>query len=56
VDFVGSDGGLLDLNTFSGLKSILSDHATGVVSYVLMNWDAVLTHPIIGYLKIRRTV
>ncbi|KIM44236.1 hypothetical protein M413DRAFT_68427 [Hebeloma cylindrosporum] len=48
VEFMGSDGGLLDLNNFSGLKSILSGPAGGVVGYALTSWDETLRHPIIG--------
>ncbi|KAF9483673.1 hypothetical protein BDN70DRAFT_873518 [Pholiota conissans] len=48
VEFMGSDGGLLDLNNFSGLKSILSGPAGGVVGYALTSWDAKEKHPIIG--------
>ncbi|KIM63244.1 hypothetical protein SCLCIDRAFT_15597 [Scleroderma citrinum Foug A] len=39
VEFMGSDGGLLDLRNFSGLKSILSGPAGGVVGYALTSWD-----------------
>jgi 5-oxoprolinase (ATP-hydrolysing) len=49
VEFMGSDGGLLDLNNFSGLKSILSGPAGGVVGYVLTSWDEKEKHPIIGF-------
>ena len=49
VEFMGSDGGLLDLNNFSGLKSILSGPAGGVVGYALTSWDEKEKHPIIGY-------
>lgn len=49
VEFMGSDGGLLDLNNFSGLKSILSGPAGGVVGYALTSWDGEKKHPIIGY-------
>ncbi|KAG5645317.1 hypothetical protein DXG03_006506 [Asterophora parasitica] len=48
VEFMGSDGGLVDLDNFSGLKSILSGPAGGVVGYALTSWDAVRKHPIIG--------
>ncbi|KAI0698026.1 5-oxoprolinase [Cytidiella melzeri] len=48
VEFMGSDGGLLDLNNFSGLKSILSGPAGGVVGYALTSWDADRKHPVIG--------
>lgn len=49
VEFMGSDGGLLDLNNFSGLKSILSGPAGGVVGYALTSWDEKEKHPIIGF-------
>lgn len=49
VEFMGSDGGLLDLNNFSGLKSILSGPAGGVVGYALTSWDETKKYPIIGY-------
>ena len=45
---MGSDGGLVDLNNFSGLKSILSGPAGGVVGYALTSWDENEKHPIIG--------
>ncbi|KAG1745101.1 Hydantoinase/oxoprolinase-domain-containing protein [Suillus paluster] len=48
VEFMGSDGGLLDLNNFSGLKSILSGPAGGVVGYALTSWDVKRKYPIIG--------
>ncbi|KAF9036133.1 hypothetical protein BDZ89DRAFT_1157685 [Hymenopellis radicata] len=48
VEFMGSDGGLLDLDNFSGLKSILSGPAGGVVGYALTSWDEKTKRPIIG--------
>ena len=48
VEFMGSDGGLLDLDNFSGLKSILSGPAGGVVGYALTSWDLKHKQPIIG--------
>ncbi|KAF7307667.1 hypothetical protein MKEN_01126600 [Mycena kentingensis (nom. inval.)] len=48
VEFMGSDGGLLDLDTFSGLKSILSGPAGGVVGYALTSWDEKKKQPVIG--------
>ncbi|KAF7297172.1 hypothetical protein MIND_00950300 [Mycena indigotica] len=48
VEFMGSDGGLLDLDNFSGLKSILSGPAGGVVGYALTSWDDKERKPIIG--------
>lgn len=49
VEFMGSDGGLLDFNNFSGLKSILSGPAGGVVGYALTSWDEKERIPIIGF-------
>lgn len=49
VEFMGSDGGLLDAKNFSGLKSILSGPAGGVVGYALTSWDGKRRQPIIGY-------
>ena len=48
VEFMGSDGGLLDTKNFSGLKSILSGPAGGVVGYALTSWDEKRRQPIIG--------
>ncbi|KAL4071889.1 Hydantoinase/oxoprolinase-domain-containing protein [Scleroderma yunnanense] len=48
VEFMGSDGGLLDLRNFSGLKSILSGPAGGVVGYALTSWDEQKKYPVIG--------
>lgn len=52
VEFMGSDGGLVDLDNFSGLKSILSGPAGGVVGYALTSWDETQRTPIIGYVSI----
>lgn len=49
VEFMGSDGGLVELKHFSGLKSILSGPAGGVVGYALTSWDAAERAPIIGF-------
>ncbi|KAL0569343.1 hypothetical protein V5O48_012625 [Marasmius crinis-equi] len=48
VEFMGSDGGLVDANRFSGLKSILSGPAGGVVGYALTSWDENEKKPVIG--------
>ncbi|KAH0835797.1 Hydantoinase/oxoprolinase-domain-containing protein [Lanmaoa asiatica] len=48
VEFMGSDGGLLDLTNISGLKSILSGPAGGVVGYASTSWDEKRKYPIIG--------
>jgi 5-oxoprolinase (ATP-hydrolysing) len=52
VEFMGSYGGLLDLNNFSGLKSILSGPAGGMVGYALTSWDEEEQRPIIGYVRL----
>ena len=49
-------GGLLDLDNFSGLKSILSGPAGGVVGYALTSWDEKQKQPIIGYVVHTRYV
>lgn len=49
VEFMASDGGLVDTNNFSGLKSILSGPAGGVVGYALTSWDEEQKVPIIGF-------
>ncbi|KAK7443735.1 hypothetical protein VKT23_015517 [Stygiomarasmius scandens] len=48
VEFMASDGGLVDAEWFSGLKSILSGPAGGVVGYALTSWDEERKIPIIG--------
>lgn len=55
VEFMGSDGGLLDLDNFSGLKSILSGPAGGVVGYALTSWDEERQQPIIGCVSLLRS-
>lgn len=49
VEFMGSDGGLVDAERFSGLKSILSGPAGGVVGYALTSWDEKEKTPVIGW-------
>ncbi|TFY82827.1 hypothetical protein EWM64_g1180 [Hericium alpestre] len=49
VQIMGSDGGLVDVKGFSGLKSILSGPTGGVVGYALTSWDEERKTPIIGY-------
>ncbi|GAA6037141.1 hypothetical protein JCM8097_008756 [Rhodosporidiobolus ruineniae] len=39
VEFMRSDGGLTDVSDFSGLKSILSGPAGGVVGFALTSWE-----------------
>jgi len=48
VEFMGSDGGLVDLANFSGLRGLLSGPAGGVVGYALTSWDEKEKRPIIG--------
>lgn len=48
VEFMASDGGLVDARGFNGLKSILSGPAGGVVGYALTSWDQKQKKPIIG--------
>ncbi|KAF5356710.1 hypothetical protein D9758_013743 [Tetrapyrgos nigripes] len=48
VEFMASDGGLVDAERFSGLKSILSGPAGGVVGYALTSWDEKEGRAIIG--------
>lgn len=62
VEFMGSDGGLVnldvsalllgwdatDIQNFTGLNSILSGPAGGVVGYALTSWDDKERAPIIG--------
>lgn len=48
-DFMQSDGGLVDFRSFSGLKSILSGPAGGVVGYAQTAWDEVQRKPVIGF-------
>jgi len=48
VEFMSSDGGLVDVSRFSGLKTILSGPAGGVVGYARTSWDEKRKTPIIG--------
>ena len=48
VEFMRSDGGLTDVKSFSGLTSILSGPAGGVVGYALTSWDSDRKQPVIG--------
>jgi 5-oxoprolinase (ATP-hydrolysing) len=48
VEFMSSDGGLVDASRFSGLKTILSGPAGGVVGYARTSWDEKRRTPIIG--------
>ena len=48
VEFMSSDGGLVDATRFTGLKTILSGPAGGVVGYARTSWDEKRKMPIIG--------
>ncbi|KAI0300115.1 5-oxoprolinase [Multifurca ochricompacta] len=48
VEFMSSDGGLVDASGFSGLKTILSGPAGGVVGYARTSWDEKRKTPVIG--------
>ncbi|RFU80100.1 hydantoinaseoxoprolinase, n-terminal [Trichoderma arundinaceum] len=49
VEFMQSDGGLVNFRKFSGLKAILSGPAAGVVGYASTSWDDEARVPIIGF-------
>lgn len=48
VEYMGSDGGLVEASRFSGLRSILSGPAGGVVGYALTSWDGPKSRAVIG--------
>lgn len=48
-EFMQSDGGLVDVDQFSGVKAILSGPAGGVVGYALTSFDADTKIPVIGF-------
>ncbi|KAJ5150981.1 uncharacterized protein N7482_010233 [Penicillium canariense] len=48
-EFMQSDGGLVDVNQFSGLRAILSGPAGGVVGYALTSYDHASKIPVIGF-------
>lgn len=48
-EFMQSDGGLVDVDIFSGLKAILSGPAGGVVGYALTSYDPETKKPVIGF-------
>ena len=48
-EFMQSDGGLVDVSLFSGLKAILSGPAGGVVGYALTSYDPKTKTPVIGF-------
>lgn len=48
-EFMQSDGGLVDVSSFSGLRAILSGPAGGVVGYALTSYDPETKVPVIGF-------
>ncbi|PGG97965.1 hypothetical protein AJ79_09020 [Helicocarpus griseus UAMH5409] len=48
-EFMQSDGGLVDVDNFSGLRAILSGPAGGVVGYALTSYDPKTDIPVIGF-------
>jgi 5-oxoprolinase (ATP-hydrolysing) len=48
-EFMQSDGGLVDVSQFSGLRAILSGPAGGVVGYALTSYDPKTKIPVIGF-------
>ncbi|KAK9459642.1 Hydantoinase B/oxoprolinase-domain-containing protein [Lipomyces oligophaga] len=48
-EFMQSDGGLVDVDSFSGLRAILSGPAGGVVGYALTSYDRKTKIPVIGF-------
>lgn len=48
-EFMQSDGGLVDVAQFSGLRAILSGPAGGVVGYALTSYDPKTKIPVIGF-------
>lgn len=48
-EFMQSDGGLVDVDQFSGLRAILSGPAGGVVGYALTSYDPDTKIPVIGF-------
>ncbi|KAI9796390.1 MAG: hypothetical protein M1825_000632 [Sarcosagium campestre] len=48
-EFMQSDGGLADVDQFSGLRAILSGPAGGVVGYALTSYDHETRIPVIGF-------
>ncbi|GAB7360864.1 hypothetical protein MBLNU230_g0850t1 [Neophaeotheca triangularis] len=48
-EFMQSDGGLVDVDIFSGLRAILSGPAGGVVGYALTSYDPATKTPVIGF-------
>jgi 5-oxoprolinase (ATP-hydrolysing) len=48
-EFMQSDGGLVDVEKFTGLKAILSGPAGGVVGYAMTSYDPESKTPVIGF-------
>ncbi|KAI1439171.1 hydantoinase B/oxoprolinase [Xylaria sp. CBS 124048] len=48
-EFMQSDGGLVDVDQFTGLKAILSGPAGGVVGYAITSYDKETKIPVIGF-------
>ncbi|PSR89042.1 Hydantoinase B/oxoprolinase-domain-containing protein [Coniella lustricola] len=48
-EFMQSDGGLVDVDKFTGLKAILSGPAGGVVGYAITSYDQDTKIPVIGF-------
>lgn len=48
-EFMQSDGGLVDVEKFTGLKAILSGPAGGVVGYAITSYDENTKTPVIGF-------
>jgi 5-oxoprolinase (ATP-hydrolysing) len=48
-EFMQSDGGLVDVDKFNGLRGILSGPAGGVVGYALTSYDSQTKIPVIGF-------
>ncbi|GAB0135107.1 hypothetical protein EsDP_00003456 [Epichloe bromicola] len=48
-EFMQSDGGLVDVDKFTGLKAILSGPAGGVVGYAMTSYDQETKIPVIGF-------
>jgi 5-oxoprolinase (ATP-hydrolysing) len=48
-EFMQSDGGLVGVSKFSGLRAILSGPAGGVVGYAVTSYDTETKIPVIGF-------
>lgn len=48
-EFMQSDGGLVDVDKFTGLRAILSGPAGGVVGYAITSYDEKTKIPVIGF-------